>query len=173
MKKLAFSLLAAVLLFGACKKDDDKASSGSFTIDGKSYQAPKGLLLDYGADGQDLSFSNADYSTFNDFTGKVNAVDIELKTFTADQTYTYLSSASDDYDNKKNFSYASVISDLAYIKGLPDPSSTTGDYYYDLKGGSVTIKKNGDRYTVSYTLEFADATVKGQYEGSLPVIKGE
>jgi hypothetical protein len=172
MKKLAFSLLAAVLFFGACKKDDDKAPAGSFTIDGKTYQTSNGYIVDHGTDSQDLSFTSIDNSAFENFTGKANGVNIELKTIT-DQTYTYLPSVSDDYDNTKNFRYASVSTEIAYVKGEEDLSSTTGAYYYDLKAGSVTVKKNGDRYTVSYTLEFADATVKGQYEGSLPVIKGE
>jgi hypothetical protein len=168
MKKLAFSLLAAVLLFGACKKDDEKASNNSFTVNGKTYQTPHGLIVDRGEEGEIVILSSIDVSD-KTISGKVNAVDIYLDDFTDGLTYTYMSFDDAGFDAKKNFSAATLINDIEYTKGVYD--NTTGTSTDDIKTGTVSVKRNNNNVTISYTLEFADATVKGQYEGPLTTLK--
>jgi hypothetical protein len=162
MKKLAFSVLAAVLLVSACKKDDNDAAS-SFKLDKNAAVAtPYGFIQDYGVDGNDISFATYNPSVDTSFTGKGSYLQFSLETLTPG-TYTYFSNDSAGYDAAKNFDYAAFLLNGDIKKGQPDES--TGTFAEKATGGSITMKKDGEIYTFTYAIAFGTSTVSGTYVG--------
>lgn len=162
MKKLAFSVLAAVLLISACKKDDNDAAS-SFKLDNNAAVAtPYGFIQDYGVDGNDISFATYNPSVDTSFTGKGSYLQFSLATLTPG-TYTYLSDDSTGYDPAKNFDYAAFLLNGDIKKGQPDEN--TGSFSEEVTGGTITMKKDGENYTFTYMLEFGTSKVTGTYVG--------
>src|SRR3954463_16080546 len=106
MKKLAFSLVAAVLFITACSKDDDKTTpapvevTNSFSFNDTSVVTRHAYMFDYGTDG--VSFAFADTALVDTYTGKISAVGIDMESLESGHTYTYVSDTTAGYDKTKN-----------------------------------------------------------------------
>jgi hypothetical protein len=167
MKKLAFSLLAVVLFFSACSKDDDETvAGGSFVINGKTVATQHGFLFDYGSDGNEIIFSDAPLS--DTFSGKFSAVSIDLDTLIDGGSYTYMTRDSSAYNKTKNFYDAIAIYQGNFVDGQADEA--TGTWLTEPKSGTVSIKKSGETYTVTYSFVFPTTTVSGKYTGALSLV---
>lgn len=163
MKKLALSVLAAVLLISACKKDDDKTPASSFSLDGVTVGTPYGYEFDNGPDGKELVFSNI---LLTDTTAtSISALSMDIDTLIDGASYSFLSKDAASFDKTKNFSGAFVVFRAEYKNG--DPIDTTGTWLEDLTSGTVTVKKSGDNYTIGYSIQFATTKVTGKYIGKL------
>lgn len=165
MKKLAFSLLAAVLFISACSKDDDKAPSSSFVINGNTVVTPYGYLFDYNGDGKEIVFT--DINITDSTAAKISAVSIDLDTLIDGASYTLLDRDSASFDRTKNFEDAFAIYKADFEDG--EVNDTTGTWLEEPKSGTVTIKKNGDKYTIGYSIQFATSKVTGNYIGTLSI----
>lgn len=161
MKKLAFSVLAAVLLFSACKKDDNDTIAGSFKFNDTTVATNFAYIDDFGTDGFDISLGNVSPADSN-YTGKFSYVQFSVATLTPG-TYTFLSRGDEAYDATKNFSYADCIHNMNIKKGEPDDES--GTQVGDITAGTVVLKKDGDTYTFTYTFQFGTDKVVGSYTG--------
>jgi hypothetical protein len=170
MKNLAFSLLAAVLLISACEKDDNKTTAaGSFTFNNEAaISIPYGFIQDYGVDGNDISFSDINIATDTAYAGKVSYLQFSLATLTPG-TYTYLSNDSTGYDATKNFSFAILLYKADMAEGSID--GDTGTNPGNPTGGTITLKKDGETYTFTYTIQFGTSKVTGSYVGKPLYIK--
>ncbi|PWV49627.1 hypothetical protein [Chitinophaga sp. S165] len=166
MKKLAFSLLAATLFLAACSKDEDPAQTpvSSFIYNGETVQTPYGYLFDWRTDGKQIAFADKDVSV-EGFDGIASAAAVDFDTIIPGQTYTYMSKDSTGYDKTKNFESAYVYFKQHFADGEFDEEN--GTYQDSVIGGSVTVKKNQEIYTVVYELKYKDITVKGEYNGAL------
>lgn len=163
MKKLAFSVLAAVLLISACKKDDDEKTASSFTIDNNAaVSTPYGFIQDYGVDGNDISFASFNPTVDSTYTGKVSYFQFSLDTLVPG-TYTYFSDDSTGFDATKHFSYANCKYNANAIGGVIDFES--GIITGDPTAGTITMKKNGETYTFTYAIQFEGGKVTGTYIG--------
>lgn len=164
MKKLALSVLAAVLLISACKKDDNETAANSFSVNGKTVVTNYGYLFDYNAvDGKEIYLSDVNVTPA--YVGKISLVSFSIDSLIDGASYTLLSDDSASYDKTKNFSDASVV----YQADFKDETSndTTGTWYEEPKAGTLTIKKNGDNYLLGYSLTFATTTITGKFNGKL------
>lgn len=170
MKKLVFSLFAATLFLAACSKDEenpDQSPVNSFTYNGETVNTPYGYLFDWATDGRQIAFSDKDL-TLEGFAGTASAVGIDLDTVISGQTYTYKNSDSTGYDRTKNFEEAVVYFKQPYANG---EFSDNAVYLDSLVGGTVTVKKTQEVYSVVYELKYKTITVKGEYNGDVKVLK--
>lgn len=172
MKKLLFSAAVAALFFTACKKDDDNSNKGSFTVNGKTYVTNYGYESIDASEGNgwgDIAFFSDNLTTLNSdtYTGTVHYVDLGIDTLIDGATYTYLSSGNASYDKTKNFYYAEVEANMKLVNGSWVSSADEVELYSP-NSGTVTVKKSGSNYTVSYNLKYDDnVTVTGSYSGTL------
>ncbi|MCF6402582.1 hypothetical protein L3C95_11480 [Chitinophaga filiformis] len=170
MKKLVFSLFAATLFLAACSKDDenpDQSPVSGFTYNTETVNTPYGYLFDWATDGRQIAFADKDIAV-DGFAGTASAVGIDLDTVISGQTYTYKNSDSTGYDGTKNFEDAYVYFKQPFADGEFTEAST---YQDSLIGGSVTVKKTQEVYSVVYELKYKTITVKGEYNGEVKVIK--
>jgi hypothetical protein len=166
MKKVILSLAAVALLFAACKKDDDKANHGSFTLKGKSYSLNYGFSFD----NEEFLFMSTPAADAN-YTGYVNYVEVDLDTLIEGRTYTYNNGS--DYDKTKNFSWGGAEINAYVVKGDLDNTKAPDAYLDGPTAGTVTVKKaSGGQYQFEYSLTFAgDSTVTGTYSGPVKSIE--
>jgi hypothetical protein len=172
MKKLVFSLLAAVMFLSACSKDDDKAttSSNSFTIDGKVATTPYGYKYGTVGSGAGVTFLTIPDSLIANFTGTASGVDINMDTLINNQTFTYSRDDSSTYNKTKNFYGASAYYNASIVNG--EMTNGTGTQLDTPTGGTLTVKINSDStYTFDYSLQFDTKTITGKYSGKLTVVK--
>ncbi|QHS62926.1 hypothetical protein [Chitinophaga agri] len=169
MKKLAFCLLAAIVLFTACGKVDpiSEAPANSFSLDGQDVVTPYGYLMEWGAEGSSITFADKDLLV-EGFSGDVSAVGINLDTIISGQTYTYKNSDSTGYDKKKNFESATVYRNQPFARGEFTDAAKGLD---SLTGGSVTIRIVEGFYSVVYDLKYTNTTVKGEFNDVLFLVK--
>ncbi|SFD81235.1 hypothetical protein SAMN05518672_103316 [Chitinophaga sp. CF118] len=164
MKKLAFSVLAAVLFISACKKDDnDSTSDNSFTFNNTTVVTTYGYRFDWDTDGGQVLF--ADVNVTDTFEGKMSAFSISIDTLIDGQTYTLLSKDSVAFNKSKNFDDALGYYKADFIDG--EINDTTSTPMRAPKSGTVTVKKSGDNYSIGYTIQFPTTTVTGKFNGKL------
>jgi hypothetical protein len=162
MKKLALSVLAAVLLLSACKKDDD-APASSFSFDGKTVGTAYGYEIDNGPDDNELLFTSI--SMTDTSATFISGFSVDIDTLIDGATYSFLSKDSASFDRTKNFNSAFVAYKVEYKNG--ETIDTTGTWLNDPTAGTVTVKKNGDSYTIGYSVQFPTSKVTGKYIGKL------
>jgi hypothetical protein len=161
MKKLTLNYLFTFLLFtlviSSCKKDDNSpSSSGSFTIDGTSYNTPYGYIQNsqnsFHINFADASAFGEDYSNLGGIQIICTGSTLESKTYTFDSNHT------------------SGLVDAYFEFGGGDTE------YSDPTGGSVTISKNGDIYDITYSINLSYVnntsipsgnTITGNFKGIL------
>jgi hypothetical protein len=161
MKKLAFSVLAALLLFSACNKAEDKKDVSSFSFSSnETAETPYGFIDDYGDEGMNITF--ADIPSNSKYTGKVSLMQLHLYTL-APGTYTYLSGDSARFNTSKNFPSAICYHKAAITNGVVDTNSGTNPG--DPTAGTVTLKKDGEIYTITYDISYGITQVRGRYIG--------
>lgn len=166
MKNLAFSVLAAILFFSACKKDDKStpASSSSFKLDNNtSVKTPYGFIQDFGGYNFNIGFATVDLVTNNSYNGKISLLTFNLATLTPG-TYTYLSHDDTGYDSTKNFTYADCVYDSNMTEGSIDVN--IGTYRNNPTNGTITLKKDGDTFTFIYEIQYGTSKVTGTYVGT-------
>jgi hypothetical protein len=168
MKKLAFAVLATVLFFTACSKDEDKSTpavaGGSFSFNDTTAAVYNGYLYTYGAN-NGISLAFTDSVLTDSLKGLVCAVGIDLDTLIAGKTYTYLSDDSLAYDKTKNFDDATVF--YKYQWENRDLDTVAGRFFDGITSGTLTCNKNGDNYSITYSLVFPTGKVTGKYDGKL------
>lgn len=166
MKKLALSLLAAVLFMSACKKDDD-APASSFTFSGNTVATPFGYKVDNGQNGREMIFSNA---SFSDTTAKFfNAFIVDIDTLIDGASYSFLDKEAAAFDKTKNF-YGSSVAYKVEIKDR-ETVDTTGIWLENPTKGTVTVKKSGESFTIGYSVEYPTGKVAGTYIGKLTPVQ--
>jgi major membrane immunogen (membrane-anchored lipoprotein) len=171
MKKLAISLLAVTLFLTACSDKDeivDQSPVNSFTYNGENVVTPYAYLFDWATDGRQIAFTDKDVLV-DGFDGTASAAAIDLDTIISGRTYTFMSKDSAAYDRTKNFESAYVYFKQHFADGEFDEEN--GNYQDSVIGGSVTIKKNQEVYSVVYELKYKDITVKGEYNGEMEVVR--
>lgn len=169
MKKLAFSLLAASILFSACGKleQENESPANSFSYDGQNIVTPYGYLMEWGTEGSQLTFADKDL-LIEGFSGNVSAVGIDLDTIISGQTYTYKNSDSTGYDKKKHFEFATIYRNQPFANGEFTEAAKGLD---SLTGGTVTVRIVEGFYSVVYDLKYANSTVKGEFNDVLFLVK--
>ncbi|MDI3322650.1 hypothetical protein [Pinibacter soli] len=170
-KGLLFGLIAIVASFtmGSCKKDNGTPAN-SFTYASQSYQTPYAAgsgEASAGAEYTDLTFLSVDPSKILT-SGKISMGFIEFASYPLTAgTYTFKAFGSDGFDKKKNFSSADFGINMDIKNGTPDDTSGTQLIEDDLTGGTITVAKSGDVYTITYNLTYKSGTISGQYNGKI------
>lgn len=161
MKHAIFYLLITLCLFG-CKKEDDHPDS-YFTIADKTGVTPYGYIYPAGHSVDLWSISHSD----NRYNGEIHYVSLGIDSLVDNGEYTYLASVATGFNNSKNFPAATVI--LAGQAHGADPVTLNPDsmLLQDVTDGHISVSKNGNIYTIKYTLLFGDVQVSGVYKGVL------
>jgi len=170
MKKFALGVLAVVLLFTACSKDDkttSPATSGSFSFNDTTVTTKSGYLYDFGPG--DLAIVFTDVVLSDTLKGKVSSVGFNLDTLISGQTYTYLSKNTAAYNKTKNFSDAYAFYKCDWVDG--DIDGKTGRTFDGITSGTVTYTRNGDTHSFTYSFVFPTGTLTGKYDGKLETRK--
>lgn len=165
MKTLNMMAVAvfATLAFASCKKDSDSASStGNFTFKGTKYDAqyatfvPSGdqMLVEFTSI-QPFSANYPSKGNYLDFTFVVkDTTAVPTGTFTLNNEY------DPNFDQTKNYVAA------GYIIG---ENFTTFNYDYSgsVDAGTITITKNGNSYSATYSVYSGSDSLKGSYNGTI------
>jgi len=156
--KLSLVSLMAVVLLGGCKKDGDGggggpqgSGTGTFIYDGDTFEVNRGTLKFYG-DIYDETLNNFDIELYKSGMSGEPCIYFEILTSAnelAAGTYTY----------KSSLPYQSGT----FISGTLGTGSTGAD----IGGGTLTIAKTGDTYTISYNCTTYGGPVTGSYTGTL------
>jgi hypothetical protein len=153
LKKLSKMLIIMSVLFAfsSCKKDNDNnsgASFGTYAYQGKTNKITLGDYRSGNGDGAWIYFTGEGFSDFVQlrFAGLSNYV-IPVGTFT-------YKPAGDltPYNAAKNFKGGQAISN---------------DNSDEINGGSITISKNGETYTITFNATTAKGPLSGKFEGVL------
>jgi len=156
LKKLSLILavLSLICSVSSCKKDkDNEGGSGSnkYEYQGKTVKITLGDYRSGNGDGAWIYFSGEGYTDFVQlrFAG---LTDYTIPT----GTFTYKSPAdATPYSATKNFKGAQVI-----VNNVAD----------EVNGGSVTIARDGDKYTINFNVTTAKGPLKGSFTGTLQKI---
>lgn len=175
MRRLLFSVTAAVALLIACNKDDnkDQTPKSAFTIDGQDKQTtetPFGFRVQWSVEeGGRMLVSNVDINQPT-FAGKIDGISFQVDTFVNGQTYTFKPAASTTFDKRVNFSAAEVVLGASFANNAITPG--TGRQLKNLQDGRITIQKDlpSENYRISYILDYGDAKVSGDFNGLMPVV---
>lgn len=176
MRRLLFSVAAAVALLTACNKDDDnndQTPKSAFTIDGQDKQTtetPFGFRVQWSTEeGGRMLVSNININEPS-FAGKINGVSFQVDTFVNGQTYTFLPADAAAFDKRVNFSAAEVVVGADFANNAVVPG--TGKQLTDLQEGRIVIQKDPptESYRISYILDYGDAKVSGEFNGLMPVV---
>jgi hypothetical protein len=172
MKRLLFSV-AAVALLSACNKDDDNnnaAAKSEFTIDnGQATHTPFGFRVQWSVEeGGRMLVSNVNINDPS-FNGQLSGVSFQVDTFVNGQTYTFMRKDSAAFNKRINFSAADVAVGSTFSNGIIAPGS--GRLLSNLQRGTLRIAKDpAEVYRISYTLDYGDAKVSGEFNGLMPVV---
>lgn len=170
MKKLLLLFLSTTLLF-SCSKDDSVEPTPE--VNGFSFNSGEVIKTTFATrinynNYYEIIISDKDFST--DVSGKANLVGVlisgdEMK----EGTYTFLDDEDANYDAAKNFfdSYGGVDHTINNDKKVAVSSS----YYKDIKNGTITISKNGNKYMFTYNISFEGGTFKGTYNGEIKTVE--
>ncbi|UPK72003.1 hypothetical protein [Chitinophaga filiformis] len=174
MRRLLFSVAAAVALLTACNKDDNNnpTPASAFTIEGQDKQTtatPFGFRVQWSVEeGGRMLMSNANINAVA-FNGKIDGVSFQVDTFVNGQTYTFKAAGAAGFDKRVNFSAADVVLGANFANNAIAPG--TGKQLTDLQSGRITIQKDpGEVYRISYILDYGDAKVSGEFNGLMPVV---
>lgn len=152
-------VMAAVFVFSACKKDKDSADdngqkSGSYTYQGKTVDIVLGDYRDTGEDGSWIFFrGTASTDAVQLRFPKVGTYNIPTGVF----QYSNLPYANAGYKPEIHFN-GGLVTTVSLINGD------------EINGGTVTIKKEGDGYNISFDLSTTKGPLKGSFTGSLKKI---
>jgi hypothetical protein len=163
MRKLTKLLIVLVALQFACSKDDEPVitNGGTFTLDGTSYVLSQGFLVDEGgqyaiiltSSGISLESSNGD-----DFigTGDFVFLGVIASSTTSFEPGTFNWS---DTGGPNTIEFAEVGVNL----------DVSGDVEGALEGtgGTASVAKSGDIYTISFSIITDSNTATGSYIGPL------
>ena len=162
-------LISAIALQISCSKDDEGTVTiqNEFTYDGKAYSLSQGILTDYG----DVTNGSRDYDislfsagltvpTEGDPVGTGNFVYLDLNSSSTTSfepgTFTW-----DEFRGPNKIVDAGLAIDFDFA------TSTESDAIF-IKDGTVTVQKEGNTYTITFTLTTTDnKAVTGYYKGEL------
>lgn len=175
MRRLLFSVTAAVALLTACNKDDDnnQTPKSAFTIEGQDKQTtetPFGFRVQWSVEeGGRMLMSNVNINAAA-FSGKIDGVSFQVDTFVNGETYTFKEAGAAGFDKRVNFSAADVVLGASFANNAITPG--TGKQLTDLQDGRITIQKDPptESYRISYILDYGDAKVSGEFNGLMPVV---
>lgn len=155
-----FILLGVLIVSSSCKKDKDNANDnenkvGSYTYQSKTTNITLGDYRDTGENGSWIFFTGAgSYSNAIQLRfPNVGVYVIPTGTF----KYNALPYNNVNYKPASNFNGGTVTTE-ANVLGDP------------INGGDVTIKKEGNGYTISFDVTTAKGPLKGSFSGSLKKI---
>lgn len=171
MKKSILNILllaGAAIIFSSCKDDDEK-SAGSFKIEDVSTPIKTGVFI-YSSElsgenddiyrhevaflGEGLSVSDVDI----DVVGEGNALLLEIvSSTTALEPGTYAFKGSDVGSKPFDLSYGTAYIDL----NTPDKQD------FEFTGGTMTVSKSGDVYTIDVNATADGLAVEGHFSGKL------
>jgi hypothetical protein len=177
---LRVSLMAffgAAVLFVACTKEKEKDPQNMTTVDGVSVELTKGYLENYGEVEEglynfDLLLLSSGLDYVNE-TGTGNAIYFEMfvnsATFNGG-TFTYsVNPAVNTFDDAGMFININIATGSA-------------ERYFMVTGGTVTVNKTGNQYSINYTLTAQEynwmtelpigtpKSITGSYNGSLTLL---
>ena len=162
MKKLTFLVLCIAFFISGCKKDDTRPDN-YFEVNTRT--VPVTYAYAFNANTYVLlSFADKHYLSTS-FTGQLSLVSFQLDTLISNQTYTFLSTDSPAYDRTKNFGIVTTIDNANVNKGEIDGS--TGTVFFSPEEGRLDIKQQGQIYTITYHVKYANTTLTGTYSGRL------
>jgi hypothetical protein len=176
MRRLLFSVAAAVALLTACNKDDDnnnQTPKSAFTISGQTgepTETPFGFRVQWSTEeGGRMLVSSADINGAS-FDGKINGVSFQVDTFVNGQTYTFMPADSAAFNKRVNFSAAEVVLNANFASNAIIPG--TGIQLTQPQSGRITIQKDPptEAYRISYILDYGEAKVSGEFNGLMPVV---
>lgn len=148
------AVLSLICSVSSCKKDKDNESgpgNNKYEFQGKTTKITMGDYRSGNGDGAWIYFSGEGYTDFVQlrFAG---LPDYTIPT----GTFTYKSPAdATPYNATKNFKGAQVIVD---------------NNFDEVNGGTITISKDGDKYSISFSLSTAKGPLKGAFSGTLQKI---
>lgn len=169
MKRLNFYFVVFALIaivFNSCKKDDDSSpsSSGSFTVKGKTWNAPNGFY-ETSSQGSYIMFTDAPNPDSEEYKAMIT---LFLNTTSiVEGTYTYTTTGS--------------MRITGCIAEAYDGSPVTQGPA-ELTSGNMVVKKVGNTYEISYTLNMdgsrdmetlKNGTIVGTFKGELKQYTGK
>jgi hypothetical protein len=164
MKKLYFIFMVVAVL-SSCKKDNS-GPSNNITYNGKAYDISKGYLENKGLWNTGLyefdltlASENITMTENSNASGVGNATSFQMLSSSA----TELSAGS------YTFSTAGTTANtFAGYVGLDFDIANVSGTLLNLVGGTVTIKKDGDNYDITFNGVIATGkTITGAYKGTL------
>jgi hypothetical protein len=175
---LGICLLFSIALFSSCS--DDEPTPSRIVIDGNGFALDKGYIAESGID-EDDNGTEGRYYTVLLFSPGLDFDEDEDEDFVGEGEFVYLMFFSPSTSEFKEGTYTvdnddylvSTFGGIIY-EGLDvnnDPEQV-----YQITSGSITVKKSGDKYTLSFDFKviYLNAignpdvvNVKGQYSGLL------
>ncbi|WP_124979152.1 hypothetical protein [Nonlabens xiamenensis] len=172
MKIFKSFLLTAFVVVSliSCSSDDDGGSSssatGSFSVDGSSYSLNKGVVLNYGEG--PTGIYNFDISLFSN---GVNLDEAGEASGMGDVIYFELWTDQSSGLKEGTYSFSNSTEDFAITVlsyGL-DCNSQTEMCATEAEGedGTLSISRDGNRYTLTFSIVTPDGVATGTYSGVL------
>lgn len=166
-------LAAAAVVFSSCKDDDDKASN-EFKIDGASVSIKSAGLLYDPTPGESPKTGEDIYFHFVTFLSEgLTLTDEGNGPFVSGEgdglTFGLISSTTDLEPGKYEFTGTddnAAPFDFFDGSGYYD-LNTNDESEFDITGGTVTVSKSGDTYTIDFDGVIDDTAVKLHYSGTL------
>jgi len=174
LKTVLFSLLAASILFTACKKDEnDDPPKNQMTIDGTAYEFSQGIIENFGTwlsiDAYNFDITIiSDSFTIYEMNGEIDSISgighaISFELYSSDST----DLATGEYvldvnetGNAGTFSWGAAAINFN--------TETDEGTEYEFTQGTVTVSQNGSTYILSFECKTEDdITVTGYYNGVL------
>ncbi|WP_108867559.1 lipocalin family protein [Aquimarina aquimarini] len=171
IKKICLFIASALLLLTSCSSDDNQTPEEGNTITNgflfnNEKHATSFVTKTLFDNHYQLTFTSDDF-LIDGYNGSVNFVGILFQSANGEiipGTYTFLSDTDQNYDASKNFFDAESGIDLKITNGEADLSS---GYFENITSGTITIEKENNTYTITYSLVFTEGTFEGNYSGAI------
>jgi hypothetical protein len=171
-KNLLFALIAIATTFslGSCKKDKDTPSN-SFSYNSQNYLTPTAAGSGEASESArytDVYFSSIDPTNSATLTGKASQGFIEFAIYPlVAGKYTFKVFDAPDFDGTKNFAAADFDMNMTMANSQMDFATGTHLSEDDITDGTITVAKNGDVYTFTYSITYKSGILTGSYTGKV------
>ncbi len=154
-----FSLLSIISLSSCSSDDDGSSGGGTISFDGKEISIQNALIEDYGADGDHYNY---------DFT--LTGTDGNTPYIVYFELFSPLSAGTGFETGTFNYVQGSIGTDIYYFSVA---ELIIGQQENLATAGQVVVSGEGDNYTVTANLTFADdRTLTLTYSGAFRVEQG-
>jgi len=173
--KSIFVIALAAVLFSGCSKEDEIVSGGTVKYNSVDYTLKQGFIFDGGVisgtggllyrQNVTVVSSGLTYDlTTDDMSGKGHKLNLQFNSTQnkSPKVGTYAYNPNSEYIENTFYSGSFYIN--------YNESNGTYDYYQRINGGTATVAKDGDTYTITYEVTTNGTLISGSYKGTLTYV---